>query len=70
MQSQCKVKNMFELKIKVKGEDSNLTTKQVVYENVEFSVNDPILQKLVKAAADEYARDIEDIIVTAKLQWQ
>ena len=62
---------MIILTIKVKGESSTYTKKEFLKDNYSVCKENEKLQKLVSDAVSQAAvGDIDEVIVTAKFEWQ
>ena len=56
-----------ELKIKIKTiEDGSYTKKYLIYDEFEFSSNDPRVKKYIEEAISEVKGTVESVIISAK----
>lgn len=61
---------MFDLTVKVKGDDATLSRKFLVYEeNVQLNHDDPILKKHIESTLKDFKGNVEDVIVNIRVSW-
>ena len=61
---------MFELTVKVKGEDQTLRKKFLVYDDdISFSTEDDRLQDYVKQTLEGFKGHVEGISLSSNFQW-
>lgn len=61
---------MFELTIKINGDDTSFTKKDIIYEPIILDENDATLKSLVESAKKEYNNDYDSIIISIKMVWE
>jgi len=62
---------MFELTVKIKGEDQTLRKKFLVYEErVSLNTEDERLQECVKQTLEGFKGEVESISLVSTFQWE
>jgi len=64
------MKGNIEIKITVKNEETRLQKRYNVYEDpIELNHDNIFLQKEVDKLVQEFGKDVDDIIINAKMLW-
>lgn len=57
-----------EISIVIKGDESKMTKKFLVYEEMTVSCMDPVIRECIREMREEYKGDIDSVTATIKLE--